>query len=151
MLILAAILLPGSATISLPLVTNYALRSLLIHYTFRLKHPTRIIKNNSNDRCWLFVYCFSIGLISFQTKAQTKDSLLVSITLDECLAYAINHQPFVQQAKLDEAITERIIKSKLADWYPQINLVGTLCRFIGCAHWCIRRHYGTNTYQIIIE
>jgi outer membrane protein len=61
-------------------------------------------------------------LISFSTKAQMKDSLSFQMSLEECVAYAINHQPSVQQAKIDEAITERIIKSKLADWYPQLNM-----------------------------
>jgi outer membrane protein len=55
-------------------------------------------------------------------KAQLNDTLQFPISLDECLAYAIKHQPYVQQAKIDESITETVIQSKLADWYPQINL-----------------------------
>jgi len=69
--------------------------------------------------------CFAVALglgLSSPVKAQMRDSLRLHLSLEECIAYAINQQPFVQQAKIDEAITERIIKSKLADWYPQINL-----------------------------
>ena len=50
------------------------------------------------------------------------DSLLQQATLQNCVQYALKHQPIIQQAYIDEAITEHQIKSKLADWYPQINL-----------------------------
>ncbi|NLR79978.1 TolC family protein [Chitinophaga eiseniae] len=53
---------------------------------------------------------------------QPADSLLTSATLQECIRYAIAHQPVIRQSLLDEAITDRTVKSKLADWYPQINL-----------------------------
>lgn len=53
---------------------------------------------------------------------QTSDSLLTRATLQDCIQYALSHQPVVRQSQLDEAITEHTIKSKLADWYPQIGL-----------------------------
>jgi outer membrane protein len=53
---------------------------------------------------------------------QTSDSLLSKATLQDCIQYALSHQPVVKQARLDEEITEYNIKSKLADWYPQIGL-----------------------------
>ena len=61
------------------------------------------------------------GNASAQAQTQT-DSLLGEPTLAHCVAYALKHFPLVQQAYLDEAITEHQIKSKLADWYPQISL-----------------------------
>jgi len=42
-------------------------------------------------------------------------------TLEEVIRYAIKNQPLIQQSVIDERITENTIKSKLADWYPQIN------------------------------
>lgn len=55
--------------------------------------------------------------------AQTNDSLptLQEATLQNCIQYAIQHNPDIQNAKINQDITEAIIKSKLADWYPQIN------------------------------
>jgi outer membrane protein len=50
------------------------------------------------------------------------DTLLTDATLQDCIQYAEKHYPQVQQALLDEKITDRQIKSKLADWYPQLNL-----------------------------
>lgn len=49
------------------------------------------------------------------------DSLLASPTLQNIVSYAIKHQPVIQQAQIDETITSNTIKSKLADWFPQVN------------------------------
>ena len=51
------------------------------------------------------------------------DSLLQDATLENVVQYALKHQPLVQQALIDEQITEKTIQGKLADWYPQINFV----------------------------
>jgi outer membrane protein len=50
------------------------------------------------------------------------DSLLSNATLQACVQYALQHQPVVKQSQIDESITEESIKSKLADWYPQLGL-----------------------------
>jgi outer membrane protein TolC len=49
------------------------------------------------------------------------DSLLTKVTLKDAISYAIAHQPQIQQSIVDQQILETTIKSKLADWYPQIN------------------------------
>ncbi|MGN6541717.1 MAG: TolC family protein, partial [Ginsengibacter sp.] len=56
-------------------------------------------------------------------QAKTNDSLpsLQEATLQNCIQYAIQHNPDIQNAKINQDITETIIKSKLADWYPQVN------------------------------
>jgi outer membrane protein TolC len=71
-----------------------------------------------------YLLAVACGLfISPQVFAQpSTDSLLTSATLQECVRYALSHQPVIRQSLIDEAITDRTVKSKLADWYPQINL-----------------------------
>lgn len=59
-------------------------------------------------------------MLCAQTTA-TPDSLVQEATLDKVVQYALEHQPAVQQAQIDEEITNKIIKGKLADWFPQIN------------------------------
>jgi len=49
------------------------------------------------------------------------DSTLQSATLHNCIEYALQHNPDLHNAKINEDITETIIKSKLADWYPQVD------------------------------
>ena len=43
-------------------------------------------------------------------------------TLANCVAYALAHQPSIQQSLLDEKITNRIIGSALSGWLPQVSL-----------------------------
>jgi len=64
----------------------------------------------------------SFSIISNTANAQTGDSLLQQASLQACVQYSLEHQPVIKQSLIDEEITERIIKGKLADWYPQINL-----------------------------
>jgi len=56
-----------------------------------------------------------------QTIKRTGDSLLASATLESVIEYAIKNQPLIRQALIDEQITDQQIKSRLADWYPQLN------------------------------
>ena len=67
---------------------------------------------------------FLLIVLPFFTQAQqpAADSLLQQATLDNVVDYAIKHQPLIQQSLIDEQVTESLIKSKLADWYPQVDL-----------------------------
>ena len=68
----------------------------------------------------LFVICF---LCSFKAVAQSsQDDSLSNATLSACVQYALKHQPFIQQSLIDEKIAEATIRTRLADWYPQLNL-----------------------------
>jgi len=67
----------------------------------------------------LFFVLDSPGLLRAQEKET--DSLLEVATLENVIAYALENQPAVKQAEIDEEITRKVIKGKLADWYPQIN------------------------------
>jgi outer membrane protein len=51
------------------------------------------------------------------------DSLLTVATLENVVDYAIKHHPSIRQSEIDEYTTSLQVKSKLADWYPQINAV----------------------------
>ncbi len=42
-------------------------------------------------------------------------------TLTECLKYAMNHQPQIKQALLNEEINKQNIRIALTDWLPQVN------------------------------
>ncbi|HRP57217.1 TolC family protein [Agriterribacter sp.] len=68
----------------------------------------------------LFSTC--MVFISFRSTAQQQnDSLLQEATLENCVAYAVKEQALVQQAHVDESITEEAIKSRLSEWFPQVN------------------------------
>jgi outer membrane protein len=62
-------------------------------------------------------------VVAFSTQAKSvSDSLLRQATLQNCIQYALTHQPSMQESMLDEEITEDAIQEKLADWFPQLNL-----------------------------
>ena len=49
------------------------------------------------------------------------DSLLQQASLPNIIQYALKRQPVIQQSLIDERSIDLQIKSKLADWYPQVN------------------------------
>lgn len=64
---------------------------------------------------WIFFPVF------VQAQSFTADALIKNATLENCLKYAIQNNPDLHNAKINESITESLIKGKLADWYPQVN------------------------------
>jgi outer membrane protein len=78
--------------------------------------------------------CFIIWVLvilqSSPTMAQTAaDSVLQEASLKNIVQYALTHQPALRQALADEQITEKAIKGRLADWYPQVNFTYNYQRF----------------------
>jgi len=52
------------------------------------------------------------------------------LTLEQCLAFALQNRPAVQIAQLDEEIAEREIKASLASWLPQLGLQYNLQHYL---------------------
>jgi outer membrane protein TolC len=64
----------------------------------------------------------SFLILPFNLLAQSKqDTLPATLTLNQCIDYALRNQPAVRQAGIDEAINERDIRIGLSSWLPQIN------------------------------
>lgn len=68
----------------------------------------------------LFSILAGIGPASLFAQ-NNNDSLLAQATLQNVVTYAIKHQPLIEQSLIDETITSNTIRSKLADWFPQVN------------------------------
>jgi len=78
----------------------------------------RIIKKSSR----VTLFAIIVILCSARVNSQAgSDSVLSQATLENVIRYAIRKQPRVQQSLIDEKTTELQIKSKLAEWYPQVN------------------------------
>ncbi|MBV9961726.1 MAG: TolC family protein [Parafilimonas sp.] len=61
------------------------------------------------------------------SKAQQKqDSVFENATLQQCVQYALAHRPEINQSLLDEKIVNAEVKTRLADWYPQLSLNYTI-------------------------
>ncbi|RQO31665.1 transporter [Taibaiella sp. KBW10] len=82
------------------------------------------------SKYYLRLLFIALGLLSVTAaKAQQEARTLNdSATLQQCVDYALKHNPMLKQSFLDAAITESQVKSKLADWYPQIGLTANYQR-----------------------
>ena len=69
----------------------------------------------------LFFVVFEFATANKSISQSSNDSVLQNATLNNCVQYALLHQPTVQQSLIDESITEKGIQTKLGDWYPQLN------------------------------
>ena len=77
--------------------------------------------------CFIVFIILGFSAVSFSAEAQANgpkasDTLPSDATIQACVQFALKHYPLVQQALLDEQITDRQIRSRLAEWYPQIGL-----------------------------
>ena len=68
---------------------------------------------------WLIAFLIP-ALVSGQSA--TSDSVLQNATLENVVRYAIERNPDLKNALLDERITETMIRERLADWLPQVGL-----------------------------
>src|SRR4051812_194572 len=71
----------------------------------------------------LKVFSFAMFLAIRAQAQQPADSVLQQATLENVIQYALKNQPLVNQSAIDEQIANYQIKSKLADWYPQVTFL----------------------------
>src|SRR5215831_3166033 len=73
----------------------------------------------------LFLIAAAIVFVTIKSFSQSSQhDSLPNATLPACIQYAFKHQPVIQQSVIDEKIVDATIRTKLADWYPQINFSG---------------------------
>ena len=64
-------------------------------------------------------------------QAQTSEnSIPKTVNLNQAIEYALVHQPLVKQSQIDQEIANKVIKGKLADWFPQLNAALNYQHFI---------------------
>ncbi len=74
---------------------------------------------------WIVLYFFCF--LSIPTFSQTNNQ---NLTLDECVRYALQSEPYLQQTRIAESITQKDVQISLADWYPQLNFNYDVTHFI---------------------
>ena len=67
---------------------------------------------------FLLIFALTAG---YAAVAQNDSLLLQNAQLPQVLTYALTNQPAVNQAEINQEITNLQIKNRLADWYPQVN------------------------------
>src|SRR3954470_21444276 len=78
----------------------------------------------------LYSILFFVAPLPLFAQNNSDDTLLQEASLQDCIQYALKHQPLIQQSKIDEEITETTIKTKLSEWYPQVNAAYNLQHYL---------------------
>jgi outer membrane protein, multidrug efflux system len=77
-----------------------------------------------------FFLILSFTGISFYTSAQNTADTSKSFTIDQCIDYALHHQPALNQSLINESIAQATNSINLSAWLPQVNLTGSLTHYI---------------------
>jgi len=74
--------------------------------------------------CSSFFSCISIAAFS-----QPLNGPDTALSLGQCIDYALKHQPFINQALINQAITRTTNAINLSSWYPQVNAQANLTHY----------------------
>jgi outer membrane protein len=71
---------------------------------------------------FLILHLLSVICLQQRVLAQSiKEEIPFTADLSTCIDYALNHQPLIQQLRLNEEISRHDIGIALSDWFPQIE------------------------------
>jgi outer membrane protein TolC len=87
---------------------------------------------NAVKRSKAILIFFSIIFFSFSINAysQSNSDTSGSLTLAQCIDYALKHQPLLQQSLIGIDITRTTNKINLAGWLPQANLSANFTHYL---------------------
>lgn len=77
----------------------------------------------------LFICVSFLSLLSIAAFSQPANSADSALTLDQCIAYALKHQPYINQAVVNQAIVRTTNQINLSSWYPQVNAQANLTHY----------------------
>lgn len=79
----------------------------------------------------LFLVVFGVG-ISPRAQSQISQAAdsVSTFTLDQCIRYAMQHQPNVNQALVNLSIAKKTNAVNLSGWFPQLSLSGTMVHYV---------------------
>lgn len=73
---------------------------------------------------------FSILIISSTCAQPGSGTAPGTLTLQQCIDFALKNQPRVKQSMLDEAINRKDIMISLSGWFPQVNVDANLQHYL---------------------
>jgi outer membrane protein TolC len=76
----------------------------------------------------VLLLCLSIA-VHAQQPANQPDTGLHAFTVDQCVAYALKHEPTINMAIVNVAIVRATNAISTAGWLPQVNANGTLTHY----------------------
>lgn len=95
----------------------------------------------------LFITGFlSLSFFSFSQSGNVPDSGQ-ALTLDQCVGYALKHQPGINQALINIAIAKTTNSINLAGWLPQANIGANLTHYLTLPTSFVKNSGGTLVQQ----
>jgi outer membrane protein TolC len=84
--------------------------------------------NFKTGRFFLFAGCLMASLGGYTQQADSTGATQ-SLTLEQCIQYALKHQPALNQALLGIPIAKATNAINLSGWLPQVNIGGNLTHY----------------------
>jgi len=86
--------------------------------------------NNLGKIFWSLLGILFTG-VPFQTDAQNKTAADTTqfLTIDQCIVYAMQHQPAILQTGIEMAIVRKTNAINLSGWLPQVNLSANVIHY----------------------
>ncbi|WP_343746066.1 TolC family protein [Chitinophaga sp.] len=84
-------------------------------------------KTKTISICFLLVFCVTVPLAA--VGQQVNDSV-TSLSLRQCINYALQHQPALQQSMIRTEITKASNAISQSGWYPQVGLTANLNHYL---------------------
>lgn len=101
----------------------------------------------SRKRLVLNCSLICVSIAAFAQPGNAPDTS-AALSLDQCVAYALKHQPMVNQAQINVAITRATNAINTAGWLPQANVSGNLTHYLSLPTNFIKNaNTGTVTQQ----
>ena len=72
---------------------------------------------------------FVIFCSGLQAQNKNSSDSIPFLTLDQCIVYALQHQPAIMQASIGISIARKTNAINLSAWLPQVNLSGALTHY----------------------
>ncbi len=90
------------------------------------------MKNAAKGIKATFIFFLTIIFFSFSINAfsQSTSDTIESLTLPQCIDYALKHQPLLQQSLINVDITRSTNKISLAGWLPQAYVSGNFIHYL---------------------
>jgi outer membrane protein TolC len=95
----------------------------------------------------VFLLCLSIAATS-QTNSHINNSdTAQTYTLDQCVTYALKHEPFINMSVVNQAIVKATNAIATAGWMPQVNVAGNYTHYFTLPTSFIRDSAGKTVNQ----
>src|ERR1700730_2517467 len=77
----------------------------------------------------VFLLFLSIAATCQTNSHITNTDTAQTYKLDQCVAYALTHEPFINMAIVNQAIVKATNSIATAGWLPQVNVVGNYTHY----------------------